>query len=184
MILRRFLFCLVLFCSPSCPLAPSAACAQSEYVIPVLPPLDYKPELVGETGKWYINAPTIPGWHYSLEQYDITDGLWKQFPDGKGQYYGNNLPIKFFVTDGPMPPEGGFTGPPPVGTPTWQLRWLTFNIQMQKDGLSTAFRISRDLNNLSCQSRPDHRRLLGCCLDGYAARLGNWHPHFHVSGMG
>ncbi len=151
---RRMLLFLALLSCPVGPLAPPAVRAQSEYVVPVLPPLDYKPELVGETGKWYINAPTIPGWHYSLEQYDITDGLWKQFPDGKGQYYGNNLPIKFFVTDGPMPPEGGFTGPPPVGTPTWQLRWLTFNIQMQKDGLSTAFRISRDLTTYPASPDP------------------------------
>ena len=144
MFLRRFLPCLATLICLAGPLVPPAARAQSEYVVPSLPPIDYHPELICETGKWHIHAPTLPGWHYSLEEYDITDGLWKQFPDGKGQYYGNGLPIKFFVTDGPMPPEGGFTGPPPVGSPTWQLRWITFRLEMQKNGLSTAFRLRRD----------------------------------------
>lgn len=152
---RRLLLFLALLSCPAGPLAPPVLHAQSEYVVPLLPPLDYHPELVNGVGKWYIHVPTtIPGWHYSLEQYDVTDGLWKQFPDGEGQYYGNNLPIKFYVIDGPMPPEGGFTGPPPVGAPTWQLRWLTFHVEMQTSGLSTAFRVSRDQTTYPASPNP------------------------------
>ena len=76
---------------------PWAACAQSGYT-PVLLPVDYHPELVGGIGKWNIHAPTIPGWRYSLEEYNLSDQMWK--PLSNGQYYGNGQPLKFLTVSG------------------------------------------------------------------------------------
>jgi len=123
------------------PFLPRAA-AQPQYTDPVLPPIDYHAEAFGTLGRWSIYSPTIPGWHYSLEQLGADGQSWEALPDG--QFYGNGQQLKYFVTEGRLPNNPGNAPPPPAGTPAWQISFISFTLTAQKNGLSSKFRLQRE----------------------------------------
>lgn len=138
-------FLAVLSCAAFSSVAENAAAQSGSYFAsppaPDLAPIDFSPEKVGEVGKWYKCADSCRV-HYSLEQLDVAANQWMPLPDG--QFYGNGQPLKYFVTDGPLPASGlAGAGSVPGATPAWQLRWLTLEMEMQQGGASTHFRLSR-----------------------------------------
>ncbi len=51
-------------------------------------------------------------------------------------------------------PSSSTAGPPPSGAPSWQLRWITFHLDLRKDGLSTSFRLSREATHYPGNPNP------------------------------
>jgi hypothetical protein len=68
----------------------------------------FRSEMVTEAdGRQFLVCPTAPGWRYSVES---SSDLQNFVPAAGGHFYGTGSPLRFFIRQGPVPPN-----PPPPG---------------------------------------------------------------------
>lgn len=111
--------------------------------VPVLnPPIAWRYVPYPETGEWWLEYDTVPGFTYLIEE---SQDLVSWQPSAGGFYYGDGGTVRKFVTTGPMPgdPNAPAPLPSPPG-PTREFRNVPYTLTVASTASSPQVHLKRE----------------------------------------